>query len=179
MECSYCGKKIEGVLPHKCKFCGLVHCHNHLLPESHNCVGLEEYKKRNQGRWKDASIFSSIKEYEDEEPEEMINKSKRNKHQISASKKHYKKQNFKEKIKNYFLDRYNDLTYWLKRREHHKYDYERRTSYLITTILIFVASLVGFSIFYSNATKLNEIELWIIKLGGVLILTSLFYPFLL
>ena len=47
-ECSYCGKKIDGVLPHKCKFCGQIHCHNHLLPESHDCIGLEEHKKRNK-----------------------------------------------------------------------------------------------------------------------------------
>ena len=171
-ECNYCGKKIEGVLPHKCKFCGQIHCHNHLLPESHDCVGLEEHKKRHIERWRDASIFSSVKEYE--EPEEIIDKPRKNIHK-SHSKRNYNKQYFNSKVKNYFLTKYEDLIYWLKKREHYKYDYSRRANYLITTILIFVASIVGFNIFYSNATKLNEINLWIIKLGGILILTSLFF----
>ena len=66
-ECGYCGKKIEGVLPHKCKFCGQIHCHNHLLPESHDCMGLEEHKKRNLERWRDASTFSSVKDKDSQE----------------------------------------------------------------------------------------------------------------
>ena len=173
IECSYCGKKIEGVLPHKCKFCGQIHCHNHLLPESHDCIGLEEHKKKNLQRWRDTSTFSSIKQYENEEPEEIISRPKRDKY-ISTNK-NYKKQNFSSRIKSYFLTKLDDLTYWLKRREHYKYDYARRTNYLIITILIFVASIVGLNIFYSNATKLNDINIWIIKLGGVLILTSLFF----
>lgn len=173
-ECSYCGKKIEGVLPHKCKFCGQIHCHNHLLPESHDCIGLEEHKKRNLERWRDASIFSSVKDNHYQESEEIINTPRKNKH-APSTKKDYRKQNFNSKIKNYFLAKYDNLIYWLRRREHHQYDYSRRINYLITTILIFVASIVGLNIFYSDATKLNEINIWIINLGGVLILTSLFF----
>jgi len=171
-ECSYCGKKIDGVLPHKCKFCGQIHCHSHLLPESHDCIGLEEHKKRNLEKWRDASIFSSVGEYE--EPEEIIEKQRKNTYK-SKSKRSHKKRDFNSKVKNYFLTKYEDLIYWLKKREHYKYDCNRRANYLITILLIFVASIVGFNIFYSNATKLNEINLWIIKLGGVLILTSLFF----
>lgn len=167
-ECDYCGKKIEGVLPHKCKYCGLIHCHNHLLPESHNCAGLEEHKKKGQDRWK--NVFTSSTSHKFEERGEEESKPIKMKH-----RKHNQKTKVQDKIKCYFLDKYRDLVYWLKKREHYKYNFERRASYLITTILIFVASLVGFSIFYSNATKLNEIELWIIKLGGVLILASLFF----
>lgn len=167
-ECSYCGKKIEGVLPHKCKYCGQIHCHNHILPESHNCIGLEEHKKKGQERWK--NVFTSTTSHKFEEREEEESKPIKMKH-----KKYNKKTKVQDRIKNYFLNKYGDLIYWLKKREHYKYDFERRANYLITTILIFIASLVGFSIFYSNATKLNEIELWIIKLGGVLILASLFF----
>lgn len=167
-ECDYCGKKIDGVLPHKCKYCGLIHCNNHILPESHDCAGLEEHKKRGQEKWKNVFTSSTSSKFEEQNEEE--HKPIKTKH-----KQHNKKRNVQGRIKNYFLDKYGDLIYWLKKREHYKYDFERRASYLITTILIFVASLVGFSIFYSNATKLNEIELWIIKLGGVLILTSLFF----
>jgi len=175
-ECGYCGKKIEGVLPHKCKFCGQIHCHNHLLPESHDCMGLEEHKKRNLERWRDASTFSSVKDKDSQESKEIMSTPRKNKHVLGTiTKRDYRKQDLNNKIKNYFLTKYDDLIYWLKRREHHRYDYGGRTNYLITTILIFVASIVGFNIFYSNATKLNEINLWIIKFGGVLILTSLFF----
>ncbi len=44
IKCSYCKKKIENALPHKCKFCRLIHCDNHLLPEGHNCSGLKPAK---------------------------------------------------------------------------------------------------------------------------------------
>lgn len=166
-ECDYCKKSVEG-LPHKCKYCGKIHCSRHILPESHNCIGLEEHKKRGQEKWKNVFTSSTSSKFEEQDEEE--HKPIKIKH-----KQHNKKIKVRDRIKSYFLDKYGDLIYWLKKREHYKYDFERRASYLITTIVIFVASLVGFSIFYSNATKLNEIELWIIKLGGVLILTSLFF----
>lgn len=166
-KCNYCGKKIEGVLPHKCRYCGQIHCNNHILPEDHKCAGLEEHKKKSQERWKNVFASTTSRKFEEQEKDPKSSRTK--------NKKHNKKRNVKNRIKNYFLDKYDDLIYWLKKREHYKYNFERRANYLIATILIFVASLVGFSIFYSNATKLNEIELWIIKLGGVLILTSLFF----
>lgn len=42
--CSFCGGDLEG-LPHSCKYCGEIHCSKHLLPESHECSGLEHPKK--------------------------------------------------------------------------------------------------------------------------------------
>ena len=166
-NCDYCGKSVDGY-PHKCKFCGQVHCSSHLLPEAHSCVGLEEHKKRKIERWRDTSTFSSIQKHEESAKEDgaVIN---------THSKKRGKKRSFGNKVNGYFLTKYEDLIYWLRKREHHKYAYERRANYLITTILLFVASLVGFSIFYSNAQKLNGIDIWIIKLGGVLIIASLFF----
>jgi len=174
-ECDYCGKKIDGVLPHKCKFCGQIHCHNHLLPESHECIGLEHYKQRNAERWKKGihdsfvghSVSHETHHEEEEEPQEQ--------RRVKQSKISHKKLKFSERLKNYGLEKYEGLKYWLKKREHYRYDYESRANYLITTILIFAASVVGIAIFYSNASKLNEVGLWIIKLGGVLILTSLFF----
>jgi len=41
VRCSFCGKNIGG-LPHTCKYCGKIHCYNHLLPENHNCSGLDK-----------------------------------------------------------------------------------------------------------------------------------------
>lgn len=46
MKCDYCKKSVDG-LPHKCKYCGKVHCSNHLLPESHKCKGLDKAKNKN------------------------------------------------------------------------------------------------------------------------------------
>lgn len=45
MECDYCKKKIDS-LPHACKYCGKIHCSNHLLPESHNCKDLGKAKNK-------------------------------------------------------------------------------------------------------------------------------------
>lgn len=42
-KCSFCGRGVEG-LPHKCRYCGNVHCSKHLLPENHKCTGLETNK---------------------------------------------------------------------------------------------------------------------------------------
>jgi len=33
-------------MPFTCKFCGSSYCYNHRLPESHDCSGLEQFKKR-------------------------------------------------------------------------------------------------------------------------------------
>lgn len=145
VKCSFCGKSVEG-LPHKCKFCGKIHCPKHLLPESHNCVGLEKYKEKSLKKWK--SAFSI--------------------------KKH-KKPTIPRKTKGYFTYKFEDFRNWLRYREHYRYDFRNRTNYLIKIILIFIVSIIGFNIFYFNAQKLNEINLWIIKLGGVLILLSLFF----
>lgn len=64
---------------------------------------------------------------------------------------------------------------WLSRKEYSSYDIESRLNYVISIILGLVASIIGFGIFYLNVQKLNDINLWIINLGGVLILISLFF----
>jgi hypothetical protein len=42
-ECSYCGATES--MPFKCKFCGELYCGDHRLPENHECLGLENFKK--------------------------------------------------------------------------------------------------------------------------------------
>jgi len=37
-KCAYCGKEVT--LPFKCKYCGLLFCDEHRLPENHSCRGL-------------------------------------------------------------------------------------------------------------------------------------------
>ncbi len=46
-RCSFCHARLDG-LPHKCRYCGKVHCYEHLLPENHNCTGMSN--KREWGR---------------------------------------------------------------------------------------------------------------------------------
>ena len=161
--CDYCKKKIDG-LPHKCRYCKELHCSTHLLPESHDCEGLRQYKEKNAERWK-KNFISGIKS-------ENFDKSIKN---IKENRHHHKKQDVFDKIKDYFEDKYQNIKDWLRKREHEKYDFKIKANYLIITLLIFIASIIGFSIFYSNAQKLNEINLWIIRLSGVLLLASLFF----
>lgn len=40
--CSFCGKKEEYLSLHKCKYCGLLVCSEHILPESHECKGINK-----------------------------------------------------------------------------------------------------------------------------------------
>ncbi len=156
--CDYCKKPTDS-LQHRCKYCGKFHCSKHLQPENHDCRKLPGLK---DGPWRPRGPTSSPI---DEEPTEVE----------PPVRLPTKKRDFSEKLKGYFLDKYEGIKYWLMKREHHKYDLEGRLNYLITNIMIFVASIVGVAVFYSNAQKLNLINLWIIKLGGVLILISLFF----
>ncbi len=164
MKCDYCGKSVDG-LPHKCKFCGKIHCYKHLQPENHEC------KKLLPHSWP-IGISKPIKTEEVEQ--EPISDPIRNPIPPRTPKTS-KKLKFSDRIKEYLLNKYDNLLSWLKRRERHAYDFQSRFNYVLTTTLIFVVAIIGFSIFYSNAQKLNEINLWIIKLEGVLILTSLFF----
>jgi len=139
------------------------------LPEKHNCEGLNTFKEKSVNSWVNnikgvRNHRRGSKNYHSTEP-----LGKETKRDIP------KKSKLSNKIKRCFYKKYEDLLYWLNRREHHPYYLKGRLNYIITTILIFIIALVGFSIFYSNATKLNNINLWIIKLSGVLILISLFF----
>lgn len=168
-KCDYCGKILDE-FPHKCKFCSRIHCSQHLIPELHNCEGLKRHKEENKDKWKKtfSNLYSPPRNQKREKEEKVIQEKE------VLSKKEINKFSG-NKIKYLFLKKFENIEDWLRKREHHKYDFRNRTNYLIITILIFVASIIGCLIFYSNAQKLNEINLWIIKLGGILILTSLFF----
>ena len=60
--CSFCGKNLEG-LPHRCKYCGQIHCSDHLLPEDHKCSGLNQEKTFSFRR----NSYTPRREYEDTE----------------------------------------------------------------------------------------------------------------
>jgi hypothetical protein len=162
-DCDYCGKQTDG-LPHTCKYCGGSHCSDHLLPENHNCEGLKEQKKRTSEKWKNnvSDIFSSKKEERGGEYSmplsQYIQSSEADhRHHKRRRKGHSKRKRTKKN--------------WLMRRKHYRYDFETSGK----NLLIFIVSVVGFLIFYSNAQKLNGVDLWILNLGSILILVSLFF----
>ncbi len=52
-KCYYCNTKIRN-LPYRCKFCGMIFCKNHRLPENHDCpfdlinkLKIDKYSKSN------------------------------------------------------------------------------------------------------------------------------------
>lgn len=162
-DCEYCGQNTDGIF-HKCKFCGGIHCSKHLLPELHNCQGLERYKEKNQEKWEKtlSDTYSSKKDI-----------TRKNPTGYKKEKNVFKRT--KNKLEYFFLTIFENLGNWLNHRDYNRYNIKKRINYLTITIFIFITSIIGFSIFYSNAQKLNNINLWILKLGGILILISLFF----
>jgi len=69
----------------------------------------------------------------------------------------------------------NETIHWLNEREHHPYKWKQRFNYLLTISAVFFFSIVAYNVFYSNIENLYGIKLWIINLGGILILLSLFF----
>ena len=47
MKCFKCKNELS-VFPYNCKFCSNDYCSKHRLPENHNCIGLENWKKGNK-----------------------------------------------------------------------------------------------------------------------------------
>ena len=46
MKCIHCKKKVNFVTGIKCSYCKKMCCFGHMLLESHNCAGMENYKKQ-------------------------------------------------------------------------------------------------------------------------------------
>jgi hypothetical protein len=168
-NCDYCKKKING-LPHTCRYCGKIHCPDHLLPENHDCKGLKEYSSKNSERWKkNVSEIVSQKSQKSNEDFNYIPRDDKRKQIINKKSKH------SEGMKYSFSDKFNDIKKWLIKRGHREYDFNRRKNYLVKIILIFCLSILGIFFFYSRADQFNQVNLWIFNLGGLLILTSIFF----
>ncbi|MCX8178254.1 MAG: CAP domain-containing protein [Candidatus Aenigmarchaeota archaeon] len=156
-KCSFpdCNQELE-FLPFICKFCGQEYCIKHRLPESHKCYGLEKYKeiikKENTPMFQDIEISSS---------------------------KYPKYKRIRKKTPKQISDRSNgtanSFVGWLLRREHEKYDIDYKLNYLISITLGLIVSIVSYIVFYSNAQKLNSIKIWILNLGSIFTLISLFF----
>ncbi len=146
-NCSYCGEHIKD-LSFGCRYCNGRYCDKHRLPEDHNCPGLKKHKEKNKDKWEKAV------------------KGKRKKH------KTYRKKHSNHKDKKLIK---NKISRWLNRREHRRYNFDRRLNYILGMIIPLAIAIVAYAIFYSNAERLNEINFWIFKLGGILILVSVFF----
>jgi uncharacterized protein YkwD len=73
-----------------------------------------------------------------------------------------------KKNKNYFLQ-------WINERDHNPYTWRKRLNYCIKIIVIFFISLIAYNVFYTNASKLFEINLWLFNVSGILLLVSIFF----
>ena len=75
--------------------------------------------------------------------------------------------------KNYFEQKYQDFREWFLDKEHPHSKLNRNV--FVHDVLKFVGFLLIFLIIYNNIDKLNQINIWIIKLGSILLLVSLFF----
>ncbi len=164
--CDYCNKQIDG-LPHVCRYCGKVHCSEHLLPENHDCHELKKHSSKDAERWK--KNFSEVVSKKNKKYEKNFNKSSKTYHIL------HKKRKVKslEKIKYFFSNKFYNLKKWLLKREKRGYNFGRKKRYLFKIILILFLSILGLFFFYSRADQFNKVNFWIFNLGGILILTSL------
>lgn len=58
-------------MPFKCKFCGGLYCGEHRLPETHECIGLETFKKE-RGKEPEKWIYEPFKAKEKKRPGRKI-----------------------------------------------------------------------------------------------------------
>ncbi|MDD4083276.1 MAG: AN1-type zinc finger domain-containing protein [Sphaerochaetaceae bacterium] len=154
-NCDKCKKTIDG-LPYRCSKCGETFCSEHRLPENHNCRGLRKFEE-NQNRWQNA-----IKQEFEGKSKKKSPKTKKNKETKP------RKRNFIKKVKN-------NVVYWLNERSHRKYIYKRLESYVPGIILPLIVSIFFVFIILKESVRLNSVDLWIIKLGGCLLLVALFF----
>lgn len=91
--------------------------------------------------------------------------------QVVFERDGYIKRSFTE-IRRYFKNNYYQIKHWSKNRPHRAYN--NWHAFFINIIWIVALSII-FLIVYSNLTKLNEIVLWFLPLGGVLLIITLFF----
>lgn len=192
-SCDYCKNEME-TLPYKCRHCGGYFCSDHRLPEYHNCETFKMWKEEHGRKWqKDAKEILSKEGNKYQESKDVGLKfdisnnikyhktSNRKKSTSSKNKKSPSKSKTKKNFYQIFL--YSILFYfdnfkeWLTHSTHRAYNFKRKKKELGTIIFILILSLIGLFFFYSRADQFNQIDLWVFNLGGLLVLTSLFFMF--
>ena len=83
----------------------------------------------------------------------------------------YVKRSFTE-IRRYFKNKYHQIKHWSKNRPHRAYN--NWHAFFINVVWIVALSII-FLIVYSNLSKLNEIVLWFLPLGGALLIIILVF----
>lgn len=73
-----------------------------------------------------------------------------------------------KKNKKYFFQ-------WINERDHNPYAWRKRLNYCIKIMVIFFISLMAYNVFYTNASKLFKINLWLFNISGILLLISIFF----
>lgn len=133
-------------MPFQCHRCGKYFCDKHRLPEDHKCKGLGN-----------KNIFMNLK------------KEHRSQHHEHHREEEHRSsfQKFLKKVPAYF-------SFHLNKRTHRKYDYKRLRYYFWRAVFLAI-SLFVLIWSYKNISSLNENKLWIIQLGGALVIVSLIF----
>ena len=154
-KCAYKNHNIKG-LSFKCRYCGKEFCSEHRLPEDHDCKPFKEHESHNQERWQ--NIIKSILGYGDGNIKKL---------EIPPKEKDISKEKMGDKEF--------DFKKWLKHRSKRKYPFQEKFDYLISLFVKFFLSLVIFAISCTNLAELNEIKIFFIQFGGVILITSLYF----
>ena len=73
-KCEYCGRKIESI-PFKCRYCNLIYCEEHRIPEEHMCTSMVKPKSVTLKKTHGSGVFykdTRVKESVTEETERQI-----------------------------------------------------------------------------------------------------------
>lgn len=155
VTCNYCHNKLLS-MPFTCKRCGGQFCTYHRLPEDHKCPALKRGNIYKQAYSKKKS--HKKKKYHDVDEHhkrEYVGKKKTN------DKTTDKIKHSTRKTKNYVRRN-------LKPRKHH-------LKGLLKNSIVTGALILLFIILLTNKDSLNEITLWIIQLGGLLLLINFLF----
>lgn len=163
-KCPTCNKTLDSFLPFRCRRCNLYYCNEHRLPENHNCQGVQ-YKNKDIDNWiEEEKKFKKHPEIKSTHIWQKKNPIRTHHVSKDSSKKPLYKHN--NKLVSWF--------FWKKYPNSRIY----RTDLLVQIAFVVCLSFI-FMFIYSNSDKLNEITLWIFKLGStiafVVLLVLLWY----
>jgi uncharacterized protein YkwD len=166
-KCSLCEKKLDTFMPFRCRRCGHLFCDQHRLPENHSCIGLH-HKKGSISNWageekkyhKESQIIKPY-HYPKKTSEELHPKiTEKNEKDLERRYLSY------GSLKSPLYKHSNKLISWFfwKKHPHSKL---RKENFLIHLAIIIGLSLVFWGV-YVNSNALNEVVLWIFRLGALI-----------
>ena len=162
--CYYCRKEIDSLIPFKCRHCGQLFCKDHYLPENHKCT---DFKPR---PWIKPIYSSPVEPKLPIEPEtpskpEPLPEPEPKPEPISKpiQEPEPKKIGDTKHKSNYYLYK---LKKWFFRKKH------PRSRLRINDFIIHLSVIIGLSFLFwlthTNSDNLNNIELWIFRLGAII-----------